>query len=143
MPSSDDLDAQIDVLLNSSAYRKAYVDEEFIRQDACRPVRLQLELLKPEMILQDENIESTIVVFGSARTLCHDQAQAELDAAQAELAKSPDDADAQATVKKAEKRLEHSPRGVARESHASRAENAFAMRPQRATRRPRRAATAA
>ncbi len=51
----------------SPAYRLAFDDNEFLLRDELRPVRLQLELLKPEMILRDRKIESTIVIFGSAR----------------------------------------------------------------------------
>ena len=54
-------------LMNSAAYRKAYHDPDFMSLDELRPVRLQLELLKPEMTLQKHGITSTIVVFGSAR----------------------------------------------------------------------------
>ena len=51
----------------SDAYRLAFQDDRFLLRDELRPVRLQLELLKPELILQEEGIESTVVVFGSAR----------------------------------------------------------------------------
>ncbi|WP_137701326.1 LOG family protein [Marimonas lutisalis] len=49
------------------AYRLAFADDEFLCRDELRPVRLQLELLKPEMILDERGIESTIVLFGGAR----------------------------------------------------------------------------
>lgn len=49
------------------AYRLAFDDEEFLCRDELRPVRLQLELLKPEMLLDEAGIESTIVLFGGAR----------------------------------------------------------------------------
>ncbi len=51
----------------SSSYRLAYMDHEFLMRDELRPVRLELELLKPELILKEHNIESTIVVFGGTR----------------------------------------------------------------------------
>lgn len=51
----------------SPAYRLAFADEDFLCRDALRPVRLQLELLKPEMLLDEQGIESTIVLFGGAR----------------------------------------------------------------------------
>jgi hypothetical protein len=51
----------------SPSYRLAFADHEFLLRDELRPVRLQLELLKPELILQKHKIESTIIVFGSAR----------------------------------------------------------------------------
>ena len=51
----------------SSAYRLAYADEDFLCREELRPVRLQLELLKPEMILMEAGIRSTVVMFGGAR----------------------------------------------------------------------------
>jgi uncharacterized protein (TIGR00730 family) len=49
------------------AYRLAFADEDFLCRDELRPVRLQLELLKPQMMLDESGIESTIVLFGGAR----------------------------------------------------------------------------
>ena len=49
------------------AYRLAFTDQEFMGHDALRPVRLQLELLKPEMGLDAHGVTSTIVLFGGAR----------------------------------------------------------------------------
>ncbi|QFT91673.1 putative lysine decarboxylase [Roseovarius sp. THAF9] len=49
------------------AYRLAFADDDFLCRDELRPVRLQLELLKPEMILNERGIESTVVLFGGAR----------------------------------------------------------------------------
>lgn len=49
------------------AYRLAFNDDDFLCRDELRPVRLQLELLKPEMGLDAHGIKSTIVLFGGAR----------------------------------------------------------------------------
>lgn len=51
----------------SPAYRLAFDDKDFLCRDELRPVRLQLELLKPEMALTEFGIDSTIVLFGGAR----------------------------------------------------------------------------
>lgn len=51
----------------SPAYRLAFADDDFLCRDELRPVRLQLELLKPELMLNEMGIESTIVMFGGAR----------------------------------------------------------------------------
>lgn len=51
----------------SSAYRLAFADPDFLCRDELRPVRLQLELLKPEMLMTEYGIESTVVLFGGAR----------------------------------------------------------------------------
>jgi uncharacterized protein (TIGR00730 family) len=52
-----------------SAYKLAFSDTDFLLRKDLRPIRIALELLKPEMIMHSEHIESTIVIFGSARTL--------------------------------------------------------------------------
>ena len=49
------------------SYRLAFQDTEFLLRDELRPVRFQLELLKPEMLLEEANIGSTLVMYGSAR----------------------------------------------------------------------------
>ncbi|WP_092498244.1 LOG family protein [Meinhardsimonia xiamenensis] len=51
----------------SPAYRLAFADPDFLCRDELRPVRLQLELLKPELYLTEYGVESTIVLFGGAR----------------------------------------------------------------------------
>ena len=51
----------------SPSYRLAYRDHDFLLKDELRPVRLQLELLKPELILREHQIENTIVIFGGTR----------------------------------------------------------------------------
>ncbi len=51
----------------SPAYRLAFDDDAFLCRDELRPVRLQLELLKPEMGMQEYGVESTVVLFGGAR----------------------------------------------------------------------------
>ncbi|MBS0125852.1 LOG family protein [Thetidibacter halocola] len=51
----------------SPSYRLAFADETFLCRDELRPVRLQLELLKFEMLLDEHGIDSTIVLFGGAR----------------------------------------------------------------------------
>ncbi|MGV6804981.1 MAG: LOG family protein [Ruegeria sp.] len=51
----------------SPSYRLAFADNDFLCRDELRPVRLQLELLKPQLLLEENRIESTIVLFGGAR----------------------------------------------------------------------------
>ncbi len=51
----------------SPTFRLAFRDSEFLEHDELRPVRLQLELLKFEMILRQKGITSTVVMFGGAR----------------------------------------------------------------------------
>jgi uncharacterized protein (TIGR00730 family) len=65
-----------------SAYRLAFTDEKFLLRDELRPVRMQLELLKPELVQAEQGVESTIVIFGSARIVPPDVAQRLLSDAQ-------------------------------------------------------------
>ena len=51
----------------SSAYKLAFQDSEFLLREDLRPVRFQLELLKPELFMNEANIASTFVFYGSAR----------------------------------------------------------------------------
>jgi len=69
----------------ADAYKLASRDIDFLMTDDLRPIRLQLELLKPELNLRREDIRSTIPVFGSARILPPDVAAARL----AELESKP------------------------------------------------------
>src|SRR5919202_1915579 len=58
------------------AYRLAFQDMDFLLREDLRPVRFQLELLKPELMLDEANIESTFVFYGSARIPEPDKADA-------------------------------------------------------------------
>ena len=58
-----------------SAYKLAFLDDRFMLREQMRPVRMQLELLKPEMIQDELGIESTLVIFGSARIVAPEVAQ--------------------------------------------------------------------
>ena len=66
-----------------SSYRLAFTDTPFLLREEMRPVRMQLELLKPELVQNEQGIESTIVIFGSARIVPPDVAQRLVDEAQA------------------------------------------------------------
>ena len=65
----------------SSAYKLAFQDNEFLLREDLRPVRFQLELLKPELLLNEANIGSTFVFYGSARIPAPDMADALVAAA--------------------------------------------------------------
>lgn len=78
---------------HSPSYRLAYDDFDFIMRDELRPVRLQLELLKPELAQLEENIKSTVVVFGSARISDHESALKNVQHAEQLLALNPSNPD--------------------------------------------------
>ena len=63
------------------AYRLAFQDMDFLLREDLRPVRFQLELLKPELLLDEAKIGSTFVFYGSARIPEPEKADALLAAA--------------------------------------------------------------
>lgn len=65
----------------SGAYRLAFQDTDFLLREDLRPVRFQLELLKPELLLDEARIKSTFVFYGSARIPRPEAAQDFVDAA--------------------------------------------------------------
>ncbi len=89
-------------ILSSPSYKLAEQDVDFLARPELRPVRLQLELLKPEMALRDDNIRSTIVVFGGTQVVELAEARRRLRAAKALAAKNPKAPGAQRLVARAE-----------------------------------------
>ncbi len=75
----------------SHAYRLSFVDQDFMLREELRPVRLQLELLKPELLQEEQGVHSTIVLFGSARIPAPEDAEAHIARAAAATADDPDD----------------------------------------------------
>jgi uncharacterized protein (TIGR00730 family) len=65
----------------SAAYKLAFQDTEFLLREDLRPVRFQLELLKPELLLNEAGIASTFVFYGSARVPSPEMADALIGAA--------------------------------------------------------------
>lgn len=77
MPNLEDLDLQ------ASSLRLAFADPEFMLRPEARGIRLQMELLKPDLVQSEAGIEHTVVVFGSARFVSEEVAQSQwLEAAQ-------------------------------------------------------------
>lgn len=79
MMDADEREALRKAVIGGPAYRLAYEDVEFLTMDDLRPLRVQMELLKPEHALRKQGISSTVVVFGSARILSPDAAQTKID----------------------------------------------------------------
>jgi hypothetical protein len=92
----------------SASYKLAFQDVDFLLRDELRPVRLQLELLKPELVLQEQHIESTVVIYGSARITDPETAETRLVSAQAEFNRSKEDPLAAKKVESARRTLENS-----------------------------------
>jgi uncharacterized protein (TIGR00730 family) len=69
--------------LDPESNRLAFADPEFLLRRETRGIRFQLELLKPDLAMQERGIEHTVVVFGSARYRSQEEADQLLAAAQA------------------------------------------------------------
>lgn len=92
----------------SHSYRLAFEDIEFLSKQDLRPLRLQLELLKPEWYLRQQEITSTIVVFGSARLLSPEIASKHLTELKTALRRKPQNKALQSALRWAEKQLDYS-----------------------------------
>lgn len=75
MPNPKSPEENLQAILKCPNYLRAYEDIGLLHRVELRPVRLQLELLKPEMLLQENAIESTVVLFGGARVAPTEQAE--------------------------------------------------------------------
>ena len=73
--------ADLGVPLQPDAYRLAFADPEFLLRRETRGIRFQLEMLKPDLEQQEQGIEHTVVVFGSARFSSLEDAQRTMDRA--------------------------------------------------------------
>jgi hypothetical protein len=69
--------------LQVDSNRLAFADPEFLLRRETRGIRFQLEMLKPDLAQQERGIAHTVVVFGSARFRSEQEAQAQLQLAQA------------------------------------------------------------
>ena len=95
-------------IMDNPSYKVAYKDLDFIASDDLRPVRLHLELLKPEKMMEEAGIHSSVVVFGGTQVASKEQADALVAAAKAKLAASADDAEAQRELVRANNVLKKS-----------------------------------
>ena len=116
MKKKQKVSKQVLALRRAKAYRKAYLDPEFLSSDAMRPVRLQLELQKPEMTLAEYGVKSTVVVFGSARIWDKEQSEARVKELKALVRRDPKDPVLRNKLASAE-RLPAFPRGEQRLVH--------------------------
>jgi len=94
--------------MQSPTFRLAFLDPDLMMRDELRPVRLQLELLKPELVQAEQGIYSTIIVFGSARTPDPETAAARLADAERLAAERPRDAEAATALRRARRDHENS-----------------------------------
>lgn len=92
----------------SAAHEIAFIDKNFLLREELRPIRLQLELLKADLIQKDEGIDSTVAIFGGARLLDRKHAKKKLELAQEAADAYPLDAHAARELRVAQSLYEKS-----------------------------------
>ena len=93
----------LDAILSSPSYKLANEDLAFLDRPELRPVRMQLELLKPEMLFTENRIDSTIVVFGGTAIVEQHEADLRLQTAEKALAEEPGDPQRQRDLERAKR----------------------------------------
>ncbi len=99
------MNKKIEDIEHDLSYIKAYEDIDLLKKEDLRPVRIELEVLKPEIYLRHFGIKETIVCFGSARVREEHEAKAQVKEAEKELAKHPKDAALKLNLEMAKGRL--------------------------------------
>ena len=93
----------LNAVLQSNTYRLAHEDQELLNSNEMRGVRMLLEISKPEMVLEAEDIASTILVFGGACLVEKVAAQRQLTLARQALEEQPESSACKRQVKRAER----------------------------------------
>ncbi len=96
-------------IMEDPSYLRAEQDPTLITSETGRPVRLLLEYLKPQLSLAENNVRSTIVLFGGTRIVEPAKARQRLDEARAALEARPGDAELERRVRVAERVVAKSP----------------------------------
>lgn len=100
--------ARLAAILSSASYTPGSADAAFLQRDDQRGERLQLDYLKPELLLQAAGIKHAIVVFGSTRIDEPAAAQRRLALARAAAERAPGDAELQRRAAVAARLAAHS-----------------------------------
>lgn len=104
----EDVEANRRAILESHTYRLAELDIDFLGRSEQRPVRMQLELQKVEAFLRENNVHSTVVVFGGTQVVPRELAEARLAGAKRLLVRNAEDPRALRGVERAESVLSKS-----------------------------------
>lgn len=108
MNQDESMEDRLQAIMSNPSYRLAYLDWDFITREDLRPLRLELELLKPQMLLEERGIKSTVVVFGGTQIVPREESEARLESAKAAVKESPDDKLAVRNLEIAENVVENS-----------------------------------
>ena len=98
-----DAEQRIATIMNGSSYLQGDTDVEFLNRNDTRGLRLQIDYLKPELLLEEHNIARTIVVFGSTRIAEPAAAERAVTELQKALAIAPGDGELQRRLAVAER----------------------------------------
>ena len=88
----------LELIISSNNYQLAHEDRELLNSDEMRGVRMLLEINKPEKILEEQNILSTIIVFGGASLTDKSSIDNRLELAKNSLTKDPSSSDLQREI---------------------------------------------
>jgi len=106
-PKANEEDAQafqrVQAILNCPSYRRADTDIDFLAEDDLRGVRLQIDYLKPELLLREHEIKQAIVVFGSTRICEPAAALRKVQALRTSLSADADNSDLKRKLRAAER----------------------------------------
>lgn len=98
-------DEQARWLSGLPSHRLAFEDLDFLARDELRPLRLELELLKAELLQQEQGVKSTVVVFGSARVPSPEDAEEHLREAREIADAAPESEVARLQLRRAERQI--------------------------------------
>ena len=109
-PIEEDPEAQtrIKAILESPSYRQADKDVDFLNRDDIRGLRLQVDYLKPELLMEQHSVRHTIVVFGGTRIRERAAVQRDIEALRAAQATEPANASLARRLEVAERLLANS-----------------------------------
>ncbi len=103
--SQESLASRLKEIMDHPSYRLAYLDPDFVQRESVRPLRLEMELMKPEMMMKDAGVTSSVVVFGGTQVVPQEEARERLASALKAVEQSPDDPLAKRKLLRAEKTM--------------------------------------
>ena len=103
-----EVEANREAIISSPTYVLAEQDTDWLKDANMRPVRMQLELQKTEVLLERAGIKSTVVVFGGTQIVPEEEAEQKLTEAKEDLTQNPSDERAKRGVVRAEARMKKS-----------------------------------
>lgn len=106
--SQNELKTRLKDIMEHPSYRLAYLDPDFVQKDVSRPLRLLMELMKPEIMMDDAGVKSSVVVFGGTQVVPADEAEQRKAAANAALKKDANDEVAKRDLIRAENAIKKS-----------------------------------